>query len=241
MSDPQPDIQPLPPSATRVVRRALTLAALSYRAWLEQAAVAAESESRRRELIEWFDWLQIRDELEEDEALFLFVPVGKPRPRDTINFSWRIEGASVLAWALGRFELPAHDEETDPDSLNRSLGVLECHIAEHFGSPMLRPEDEIGQLAAQMLAVHWRLREFYHISRTPIDFVKWGRESYLGQWADVTGIRLIDGDLAIRTDPIAKAPLSEVERCMSVALERHQAVNWLMGYDPVYSEVATTT
>lgn len=32
-----------------------------------------------------------------------------------------------------------------------------------------------------------------------------------------------------------------VIRCQSIALERHRAINWLMGYDKVYSDVGTDT
>jgi len=51
----------------------------------------------------------------------------------------------------------------------------------------------------------------------------------------------VEGDLALGDVPISKATDDVYRRCVSIAVERHQAANWLRGHDPVYSEVTTDT
>jgi hypothetical protein len=72
-------------------------------------------------------------------------------------------------------------------------------------SPELRrTPEEIGALGARLLTAHWRVRQFLHMSREPMDFVAWvpGVE-----WAELTlvGLEVAERDLAIGGGPITQA------------------------------------
>jgi hypothetical protein len=89
------------------------------------------------------------------------------------------------------------------------------------------------------LAVRWRLRE-YSRRPEPIDFVELARRC---EWAHmpVEDISLVNGDLAIRGSAISDTPELLLEECMSIARERQQAANWLVGFEEQYSEVTCDT
>jgi len=87
--------------------------------------------------------------------------------------------------------------------------------------------------------VHWRLREF-SLRRGTVDLERFARESWFGGF-DLERIPLVAGDLAIGGVAIANADPNKVRACGSIAMERHQAINWLLGQCPVYSEVDTST
>src|SRR5262249_34991627 len=106
-----------PPSARRVAARALALSAVVCRAYLEMSRADMPSESwepQRAHLFARLQGLGIAPELEPPERAFLHVPVGGADPRLVTDAAWRGEGLAVLAWALNRFELPAHDEQAFP-------------------------------------------------------------------------------------------------------------------------------
>jgi hypothetical protein len=145
----------------------------------------------------------------------------------------------VLAWALGRAELPRYDQQCDPADVATKLGFLAERSATALAAPSLQAFEDIDELAGTYLAIHWRLREY---QRAPgfIDFA-----SYLPQWAlgpvRPSELDLIDNDLGICGDRIDRAPESSYFPALSIARERHQAFNWLLGFAPVYSEVSTDT
>jgi hypothetical protein len=109
------------PTVERVARRALVLTAVGARALLEQKGTVigspkttswnplnwfAKRENQRRELLEWINLVGIGEELEPGEWEVLERPIGRLESQQQIDSTWRLEGLVVLAWALGRFELP---------------------------------------------------------------------------------------------------------------------------------------
>jgi hypothetical protein len=145
----------------------------------------------------------------------------------------------VLAWALNCFDLPKYDEMIDPQAVVNSLSFLNNEAKKLLTSPNLRTSDEFAQYAARMFALHWRLREF-HLNSNKMDFQNFAKEAWFGP-LDIEGLRLIDNDLAIGQYEISQAPDEDFWKCMSIANERHQAANWLIGYEEIYSEVDTGT
>ena len=96
--------------------------------------------------------------------------LGGLKESDQINATWRLEGLVVLAWALGRFEMPPHDALVSLNSLWKSLGLLDADEARTLlESPVLRTRAEIATLRNQLFALHWRLRNF-SIKPAVIDF-----------------------------------------------------------------------
>lgn len=71
-------------------------------------------------------------------------------------------------------------------------------------------------------------------------FQKVGKEVWFGQ-LDTSMFKMIDGDLAISGQRIDKAPKEIFSQAMSLARERHHAATWLLGDNPIYSEIDTST
>ena len=158
----------------------------------------------------------------------------------TINSTWRLEGLGVLAWALGRFDLPPYDELVNPPALLRSLNFLDVTLAQNLlETATLRERQELDEFNRQMLAFHWRVRDFT-LRPQPMDFIKFGREAWFGPF-DISPFRLSEGDLALGEFSISKAPPDIFGRAQSAAMERHLAINWLTRGGDVYSETDTST
>lgn len=229
-----------PPSAERVARRALALAAVTARAFIERDAAQTGAAAGYRNLLEWVRALGIEDELEEPERTLVFRPLGALEERAQINAVWRLEGLAVLAWALGRFEIPPHDELVDPDALWRSVGLLQADAARALlANPPLRTREEIGALRSRLFALHWRLRDF-SLRPTVIDFEEFARTAWFGP-LDLTGLTLVEGDLGLQGARLDQAPPEAFSTVGSTALERHQAASWLWEGPELYSEASVAT
>jgi hypothetical protein len=241
--------EPSPPAAERVSRRALALAALTARAVLEDDPRARGAAERHRELLEWVREIGIEDELEgpdpdwpdePNERSILAAPPGKLDPRSHVNTSWRAEGLAVLAWALGRYDLPPHDQPAKVEDLWEAVGHLRADRArELLASPVLRPREEIGALRGRLFALHWRLRDYF-VRPERMDFAEFARTSWFGP-LDIAGLPLAKGDLALGGKPIDQADPRVFADAHSAAQERHLAVNWLSEGPRLYSEADTST
>jgi hypothetical protein len=229
-----------PPTAQRVARRALALTAVTARAILEQDAANAEAPRTYRDLLAWVRDLGIDDEFEPDEWAILQRPLARLDQRGQINSTWRLEGLVVLAWALGRFEIPPHDQLVELNPLWRSLGLLDGEAARALlAQPTLRSREEIGALRNRLFALHWRLRNF-HIDPGVMDFAEYARTCWFGP-LDISGLPLVEGDLGLRGERIDRAPAGVVSTAHSTAQERHQAANWLWEGPERYSEASVAT
>ncbi|TWT29415.1 DUF4272 domain-containing protein [Blastopirellula retiformator] len=230
-----------PPTAQRVARRALALTAVAARATLEMDAPQLdEPEELRARLLEWVAALEIDDEFEPDEWKVLQRPVGNLEPQDHLNAMWRVEGLTVLAWALGRFDLPPDDELVVPMELYQSLGFLDADLGRAvLAAPELRSAEELEEMQIHLMMLNWRVRDF-RLRPEPMDFVAFSKDCWFGQF-DVSRFRLIDNDLAIGDAAIADAESERFSIVQSLALERHLAINWLMGSSEKYSETDTST
>ena len=58
---------------------------------------------------------------------------------------------------------------------------------------------------------------------------------------ETEGVRFNKKDLDIKGTPIFKSPREDRDYVTSIVRERQQAANWLIGTDPVYSEVSCDT
>jgi hypothetical protein len=231
-----------PPTPGRVARRALALAAVGARSLLEQQDLKdPDVEMTRVRVVEWVRAAGVEDELEPGERMLLARGLGQVPRQEGVNGTWRLEGLVVLAWALGRFDLPPHDEMVDPGNLLPALSILNVEGAkELLDAATLRPPEEIRQGCARAFAIHWRLRQFTMVDRSPIDFAEFARSAWFGP-LDITGIRLVEKDLAVGQKSISKAREDNVGMVCSSAMERHVAFNWLMGETEIYSETGAST
>jgi hypothetical protein len=157
-----------------------------------------------------------------------------------VDSIWRLEGAAVLAWAIGRFELTTYDELVDVGELFGSLGFMDIEASSQvLAEAELRPREEIANYGTQMLALHWRVRN-HQVNPGPVDFVEFSRNNWFGGF-DISPFRVVNGDLALGKYAFTKAPRELLGRVSSLAHERHLATNWLAGYSRIYSETDTST
>jgi len=225
------------PQAGQALQRALALASVAARAGLEARAADPAAAELQARMLAWLDRSGLSAALEPGEARLLAAPLGTLDTAEATDAGWRAEGAHVLAWALGRQPLQPHDRLVDPYEVAGSLGFLDA--AALAAAVELRGEREIDTLLARQLAIHWRLRE-YALRPGPMEFAPVVAS---GGWArlDLDAQALAGGDLAIDGEPIDRAGAAAVERCTSIAVERHRAASWLAGADPVYADVEAVT
>jgi hypothetical protein len=230
------------PSGKRVARRALALTAVTARAILEQdvAHKVPHAAETYEDLLAWVKALGLDGELEPDEWEVLQRPLGRLDPQMQINSTWRLEGLVVLAWALGRLEIPPHDCLVEFNAMWKNLGLLNADAAkELLANPTIRSRDAIGSLRKRLFALHWRLRNF-HLNGKPMDFSEFARTCWFGP-LDLSGMMLIDGDLALNGKRLDQAPSEAFSSAHSAAQERHQAANWLWEGPERYSEASVAT
>ena len=230
-----PDLAP--PSPEKVARRAVVLATISCRGVLELDSERDEAGRFWARVSGWWSRLGLSDELEPHEAALLAATFGTSPRQDVVDASWRSEALAVLAWALQRAGLPAHDEQVDPAAVGKGLGFLQEHTV--LESPTLRSAAELESYANVALTVHWHLRDF-SLKPRALDFAKFCKTAWFGPLS-LDGVRLVEGDLAIGKLPISRAPERDVRTAMSIAQERHQAANWLLDASEPLSETDTST
>jgi hypothetical protein len=230
-----------PPDAPRVARRAACLAAVALRGLASTWGPKEQQEFAPR-LRSWFDASGLQNEIEPKEAETIAAPASELDQRAALKACWRWEGAAVLVAALGRLPLPPHDQTVDTYRCGRACGVLAARdqLDQLIPSAALDPSFDCQACANRALAIHWRLRQFVQVEQKPLDFATFARGV---QWADLdlTGVRLLEGDLAIVDAPIWRAPRERVQMALSIASERHIAANWLIGWHHIYSEVENPT
>jgi hypothetical protein len=251
MRAPQPSEMPLymggtapnpaGPPADRVARRALCLAAVSWRGMLEREQDdPAKLEEARKRFLEWIESAGIGPELEADEWSQLQRPVGKGDPSQFTRAEWHIEGSAMLAWAVKQYDLPSYDAQADVASLGRVIGMQKPEEARAFvGKSELRPQAEIERVSKQLLAIHWRLRE-QRLRPGRRDFEHDSQDAWFGKMP-FEGLRFVNGDLAIGDCALSEAPDQILIPFTLAIQERHRAINWVCGDDPVYSRTDTPT
>jgi hypothetical protein len=238
IADEEDDV--LPPWPRRVAERALVLATVCCRSLIEVECVGeVEAGGLLRKCVQWFDALGIGDELEPAEVRLIHAPLGSLTSRESIDGCWRAEGLAVLAWALGRCEVPPYDEVVDVPTLAADVGWQRSPTDTVLHEPVLRPVEEIEKLGQNLLALHWRLRQF-SLKREAIDFVAFARDV---SWAvfSLEGVRLGDRDLEIGGKALAACSENEWRTVSSIVSERDRAVRWLLGDATLYSEVSCDT
>lgn len=233
------DIEYDPPTAERVRRRAWALSCVIYRSFLEKYDDLSEAATGQSRILNWVDVINLQDEFEPDEWGLIESDIGTITEQAVINGTWRSEGLAVLAWALGAFELPPHDQMSNPKEATDSIFFLADDALAKADQLQLRPSEELEKFCAVQLSLHWRLRDF-SIRSEAMNFREFPETAWFGP-IDLSGVPFAEDDLAINGQPIAKAPPEEVQLCSSIAMERHKAINWLNGWHEIYSEVDTST
>lgn len=180
------------------------------------------------------------EELSDWERKILSTEFGQLQERDRINASWLAEGLVILAWALGRADLPDFDKQCDPSGTANSLGFLQPESETVLSKPSLRSSIELNEYNEFIYNVHWRMR---HLSRNhgSYDFESLARKAW-GEPVLRFGLQLIEKDIQIAGQPLSKVPENIWRELSSITQERHRASNWLIGYaSENFYEVTTDT
>ncbi len=233
------DFSIAPPDASRVAARALVLSAVSCRGSIEKDAHNPEAEELRKKVVNWLDSVGASEELEPAEALLLSTPLGKLDQKTTMNATWQSEGMVALAWALDFADLPPVQLECEPSEIAACLGFLNDRHHTPLDCPRLRDWAEVETWADTYLTLHWRLRQF-SVEPRPMDFVRYVSACTWGPLR-LDHLQIVDSDLAIDGARIDKVEDAKYRRVLGITQERHQAFNWLLGFEPVYSQVTTDT
>src|SRR5207248_1231349 len=113
-----------PPDAATVARRALALCAFTCRGFIEKGPGNPDAENARDRLLSWVRQFGLTPSLGPLELETINAPLGGLSQFHRFDATWACEGVAVLAWALGRFELPKHDEQVDPYAVTDALFFL---------------------------------------------------------------------------------------------------------------------
>jgi hypothetical protein len=229
-----------PPTAERVARRALALTAVTVRAILEQDTADPEAEDTFQALLAWVDDIGIDSEFEPSERELVQTELSGLHPKAQLNATWRLEGLVVLAWALGRFQLPPPDQLVSLRPLWESLGYFDPEVAKALLTmPTLRPREEMRTLRQRLFAIHWRLRNYF-ANPGVMNFTEFARTCWFGP-LDISGLPLVKGDLALGGKRIDRASADAFDAAHSASQERHQAANWLWEGPERYSDASVAT
>lgn len=235
----EPVDAPVPADANGVRIRAWALMAVIQRAFLEDPSITvAEFAEHHADLSRWIAERGLGQAFDIDELNLLNTPQGALDSQRASNATWLTEGLGVLGWALGVAELRSHDEEFDLFALHDTLGFLD-DVPPALDPPRLRPRAELEHTRGQLLAIHWRLRE-YRLRPGPLDFKRVAARLSFGD-SNLDGITLAGGDLAVHGRPIDSAPPDAVQHIASIALERHRAIEWVADSTKAYADVDTST
>jgi hypothetical protein len=119
------------------------------------------------------------------------------------------------------------------------MGFLGDREDTPINNPVLRDEDEIGLWADTYMTLHWRLR-LITSNPGPMDYVACiAAATWYPHRLDQ--LDLIDNDIAIDGVRIDRLDDNRYRQTLSITQERHQAFNWLLGFEPLYSQVTTDT
>jgi hypothetical protein len=168
-----------PPSAERVARRALALAAVMCRAFIEANAAEPWARDLWIGLPIWLRESGVWDELSRAEQLVVATDLGALDAQARVDATWRSEGLAVLAWALGRYDLP-DGEQADPQKAADALGFLGDGVKEAIASANLRSANEIDALGERLRSVDTTKQEQKSIAHERLLAVNWlrGAPSY---------------------------------------------------------------
>lgn len=231
--------KPDPPTAHRVAKRLYSMTAIAARGLLDMnLAMGNRPAHSLEELQGWLEPLDVADEIEPYENRILNTTAGELGRQDAINSVWTLEGIGVLAWALGLYQLPKYDELVNTDHLLEHLSFLDSDACRrNLDEASLRTAEELGSYNNQIFALNWRMVDF----RVRPQATDYANVVIAGGLFDLSWATLKNGDLSLQGKPIAEADSELIKTMNSLAVERHKASNWLLGYDRLYSRISTDT
>lgn len=112
----------------------------------------------RNDIVDWLKDEALWDELSPAELSYVLAE--EPTEKQTINATWRSEALIVLLWALGKVgTLPAANEQYDTILFQDLLPPFtDLTAAEFISHAHCRPDEELEQMAGELMHFHWEAR-----------------------------------------------------------------------------------
>ncbi len=198
--------EPPPPSAGRVARRALILSAVSCRGIIEADQNPGAADLAER-CLNWLKKLGLEEELTEWERSLLSSAFGSVKLKVRINAGWLSEALVVMAWALGKVDLPSFDAQCDPQDVANCLGFLQRKEETVLQNPNLLPVSSLSEYNEFIYNLHWRVRD-YSIRPGPYDFESLARKAW-GEPLLRHGLQIAEKDIALNGVPLSRVTESE--------------------------------
>ncbi|MFO0333956.1 MAG: DUF4272 domain-containing protein [Pseudomonadota bacterium] len=242
MLKPEIDVafRPPQPAPARVLKRAFALAALACRSQLEPHAGDSQARGIHEAALAWLAAAAVYPEFEADERSVVDTPLGQLSREAAAAAGWRGEGLAVLAWGLGRWELPDVTTPGEAADVAQALGWLGDEPAALYDEVRLRARTDVVQLAEMLETAQWRLDRHF-AGEPPVSLRNFDAAGFA--WPrqcaplDVSA----NGDLRLAGQPLAQAPEHLPRLARRIVLERRIAVNWLAGQQASYAAVTTET
>lgn len=240
-----------PPTATEIAQRCLCLAAFILRGQIEGAIAdnrdVGEARQSAEQLALFIDEVGMTGWFSPYESKLMTTPLGEWKPQQQINATWRCEALTCLLWSLSRLEIPPYDTLVELDALAEAVPLL-LPIDEVHGflaRALRRDSWEIGDARDIAESWHWRARTHglsignYGNAPDPI-YDEYARQSAAGM-AEDNGLSLIDGDYPAFGVAYREVDNDQFSTLMSIAKERHRALNWLHYGAISWDDVETNT
>ncbi len=166
--------------------------------------LAAGHNVSRGEIAQWLRREQLWDFVSPAERSFLLSEAPAQEQRN--GATWRAEALFPLLWSLGLIpELPSPQQICDVQIIQRVLPPLFEPVAEFISSARLRSGSEIHAANEKIYQIHWRIRN-----------------------ARLRGQPTSPGQLPRMPHEDCDPPAESYDA--GVVMERHHALNWLIGY-----------
>ncbi|MCI4671898.1 MAG: DUF4272 domain-containing protein [Bacteroidia bacterium] len=105
----------------------------------------------------WYDRNSIENILSEEEKAFIHTD--KPKKKELINFSWRMEALVSLLWGVKLIEeFPPLNEEIDVYSLEAVLKIINDPLG-FMATVSLRSDAELQDKEMDLYNYHWQVRD----------------------------------------------------------------------------------
>ncbi len=248
----KPRIGALHPPENQVVMRALCVAALVKRAGLEQDLRDAQAQGNERihkairNLEDTINSLGLHANLSDEEKMAFSRPPGTWPVESIKNAVWRAEALGVLLWSLSLVEdIPAYDSEWDMEdylSAADPLAAMETALEQaHFRASM-----EVEQARDVAELWHWRGRTSVIMAQgvqpteghTFQDIIaQTSRAAF--ESGDIP--RPLEEDFPAFNTAYVHLDTLQREKAMSIAMERHFALNWLCAFSENWDDTPTDT
>ena len=155
-----------------------------------------------------------------------------------VDAVWQAEGLGTLLWALGRIGLPPYDLPFDHDRL----------LAVTLDGAALRPAEEVELARRTARLWHWRARTRELQARADVEPPP--RYASFDQLVAATAMRGYEqgllpppmrGDFRAYGKVYRHLSPEQQAEAHSIALERHHALNWLVGEGSSWDDVPLDT